>query len=176
MGFLSETIAYFFLKHKYGGMDQNKAIPKGAKKAGLVLCGVMAVCIAVSGVMLVGDRNEAHSALNDFNDRYLAAAAETDIYFDWGDELYALAVVDNNGAEYSIYYDDDFYGVIELEEYYDSPEAFAADAYAELSHLASSGIPLAWVDISSGQYLCYGAEYGTYHSAAEMLEDVRKAY
>ena len=63
-----------------------------------------------------------------------------------------------------------------MDEYYDSPEAVAADAYAELSHLANSGIPLAWVDISSGQYLCYGAEYETYHSAAEMLEDVRKAY
>ena len=78
--------------------------------------------------------------------------------------------------EYSIYYDDDFYGSVELADYYESPEAFAADAYAELSYLANSGVPLAWVDISSGQYLCYGAEYDSYHSAADMVEDVRKSY
>lgn len=176
LGVLSGPIAYFIFKHKYGGMDHNKAIPKEAKTAGIILCGVMAICIAVSGVMLVGDRNEAHSALNDFNNQYLSSAVETDIYFDWGDELYALSVVDQNGVEYSIYYDDDFYGSVELADYYESPEAFAADAYAELSYLANSGVPLAWVDISSGQYLCYGAEYDSYHSAADMVEDVRKSY
>ena len=159
-----------------GGLDQRRAIPKEAKKAGLIMCAVMVVCLAVAGVLLLGDRSEAHDALNDFDARYLAGAEETDIYFDWSDELYALSVVDSNGVDYSVYYDGDFYGAVELTDYYDSPEAFAADAYAEISYLSASGVPLSWIDVSSGQYLCYGVEYDSYHSAAELLENVTKAY
>ena len=136
----------------------------------------MAVFLAVAAVMVVGDRNEAHDALNGFAEQHLASAQETDIYFDWGDELYAISVIDENGIGYDIYYDEDFYGYIELDAFYDSPEAFAEDAYQELSYLQNSGVPLSWVDIYSKQYLCYGAEYGVYTSAEDMVEDVRKAY
>lgn len=177
IGVLSGPVAYLIFKKKYGGLNKSPVLDKRSKSAGLILCIVMLIAIAVSGVVIAGDRADAHNALNDYADEYLAGQqCETDVFFDWGSELYGLEVVMADGSGFTIYYDEAMSGAIELSGFYADEAAFAKDAYAALGKLEALGLELEYVDITSRQYVCYGAELNMYGKPADMLDDIRQAY
>ncbi len=175
IGVISGPIAYLIFKKKYGGLDKSGIIDRRSKLGILILSGIMVIAIAVSGIMIAADRQAAHTALAEYSAAYLPGAT-TDTFFDWESELYALEVSDSAAENFVIYYDDGFYGYIELDGFYQDEAAFAGDAYAALSHLRNTNLQLDYVDIISKQYVCYGAELDAYSSPGQMLGDIRTAY
>ncbi|MBQ1502088.1 MAG: APC family permease, partial [Firmicutes bacterium] len=174
LGVLSGPVAYFFLKRKYGGPEQEKKVSSGAKKAAVILSCIMVVFIAVAGVSIARDRAEAKDELTVFSSTYLLTEEVSGVKFDWGDELYRLDVTAADGLEYSIYYDDGFYAQAELTDYYDSAESFSTDAFKVLRALGE--LPVDHVNIISGQYRCDEVTPDEYASAAALSEAVGKVF
>ena len=174
LGVLSGPVAYYFMKRKYGGMNGDMKIPREAKKAGAILCGVMLAVICVSGVFVVKDGMDAKDQLRDFGETYLAQDEVSDPFFSWGDELYGVDVTAGDGTQYTVYYDEDFYAEAELDGFYASPEEFSHAAYKCLDSLKE--VPVVYINIVSGQFCCYEVLPEDYASPAELAEDVSKVF
>ncbi len=178
LGVLSGPIAYYFLKRKYGGDRQEPALSRRSRLANGVLCAVMLVLVAGGATMLLQERGQARAALKDFGDSYVAQGEQGEIRFDWGEELYYLALnAPDSEAEVAVYYDaGDFFGSVVYDRRFEQGEDFAQAAWDQLQRLSGAGLPLAWVDFASDNYVAYETEPGAYGSAGELLDAVGQAF
>jgi len=178
LGAISGPIAYYFFKRKYGGKKDEPRLSGRSRLAAALLSALMILFILGSAALFLKDRGEARTALADFGSHYVAADSRGEVRFDWAEELYYLELADAaSAADIAVYYDGgEFFGSVVFGQRFADAAAFAGAAWTELARLGKAGLPLAWVDISSDNYVIYETEPGAYADSQALLEDVGQAY
>lgn len=177
IGLISGPIVYVIFKYRYGGMNQQKFMARKERPWAIGLTIVLAIVIAVGGVLFANNRADAYAGFQELYEQYFAASYEkVNMHADLEQDSFAMPLTDLTDSEVETviwYYQGEFTGDVYLGGAYDDEMDFARAAFRVTEALGGSaedGLPLSYAEIYSDDYYFY-IEYGEVYASAQEIYD-----